>query len=148
MAVARQERPLIVNSDRPQLTPPTRGFKRLAYLALAYASLGCAILGIILPGLPATEFILLSAWAATKSSPRLSHWLHNHKLFGPPLRNWRDGRLISRKSKLLASMSMSLCLAILIWHQPPLWVLLCAAGGMGCGALWIWSRPEARPPRA
>ena len=53
------------------LPVPARGLRRVAYLLLAYASLGLAILGVFLPGLPSTEFVLLAAWAAARSSPRL-----------------------------------------------------------------------------
>lgn len=126
------------------LPVPARGLKRAAYLLLAYASLGLAILGVFVPGLPSTEFVLLSAWAAARSSPRLSRWLEQHRVFGPLLRNWRNGGVITRKSKAIASLAMGTCLALLLWHQPPLWLLLCAGGGMACGALYIWSRPEAQ----
>ncbi|MDR0276566.1 MAG: YbaN family protein [Paucimonas sp.] len=119
-----------------------RGIKRLGYLLLAWVSLGMAVLGAILPGLPCTEFVLLSAWAASRCSPRLSRWLEQHRLFGPLLRDWRDGGRISRRSKVAASVAMLGCLGLLLWHQPPWWVLVCAVGGMGCGALFIWSRPE------
>jgi len=121
-----------------------RGLKRLGYLVLAWVSLGLALLGAVLPGLPCTEFVLLSAWAASRSSPRLSRWLERHRLFGPLLRDWRDGGVISRRSKTVASLAMLGCLGLLLWHQPPAWVLACAVGGMGCGALFIWSRPEGR----
>lgn len=130
-----------------QSVPQARGLKRLGYLLLAWASLGMAVLGAILPGLPCTEFVLLSAWAASRSSPRLSRWLEQHRLFGPLLRDWRDGGYISRRSKLTASLAMLVCLGMLLWHQPPLWVVLCAVGGMSCGAAYIWSRPERSHPR-
>lgn len=130
----------------PAPSQPAIGrFKRLCYLALAYLSLGCAILGAILPGLPTTEFVLLAAWASSKSSPRLNRWLHEHRLFGPMLTNWSQGGVIARRHKLYASISMLACFALLLWHEPPLWLLLTAGGGMFCGACWIWSRPESLP---
>ncbi len=129
----------------PSHVTPATGLKRLGFLALAYGSLAFAFLGLIIPGLPTTEFVLLCAWASAKSSPRLSRWLEQHRVLGPLLHNWRNGGVINRKSKLVASLSMSLCLAILIWHQPPLWLLVSAGLGMGSGALWIWSRPEQIP---
>lgn len=126
--------------------PPMSRIKRMAYLLLAYLSLGCAILGVLLPGLPATEFVLLAAWASAKGSPRLHRWLLQHRLFGALLRDWQVG-VVARRIKWAASLSMLLCLAVLLWHQPPLWLLLTAGGGMSCGALWLWSRTEPQRPQ-
>ena len=60
----------------------TSKLARILFGLLAYISLGIGLIAIVVPGLPTTEFILLAAWAATKSSPRLSAWLENHRLFG------------------------------------------------------------------
>ncbi len=117
---------------------------RWLWLAVAYLSLGLAVLGVIIPGLPTTEFVLLAAWAASRSSPRLAAWLENHRLFGSLLRNWRDGGVITRRSKLLASLSMLLALVIMLLSVKHLPSVAFAALGMGCGAAWIWSRPEQR----
>ena len=128
----------------PEITLARSAWQRWLWLLLAYLSIGMAMLGVILPGLPTTEFVLLAAWAASRSSPRLAAWLENHRVFGPLLRNWRNGGVITRRSKTVASLAMAACLGLLLWHQPPLWLLLCAGGGMACGALYIWSRPEAQ----
>ena len=67
------------------MTRQTQSPSKLAHILfglLAYVSLGIGLIAIVVPGLPTTEFILLAAWAATKSSPRLSAWLENHRLFG------------------------------------------------------------------
>ena len=116
---------------------------KLFYLALAYLALGIAFLGILLPGLPATEFLLLAAWAAGKSSPRLHNWMMNHPMIGPPLKDWKHSGVIRLKTKLMASASMLVAAALIvlnIHHLPS--VLFCLAG-MSCGAWWIWSRPSA-----
>jgi uncharacterized membrane protein YbaN (DUF454 family) len=115
------------------------------WLALAYLSIGMAAVGVIVPGLPTTEFVLLAAWAASRSSPRLSAWLDNHRVFGPLLRDWRQGGLIARRTKWMASLSMAIALLILLQTVEHLPSLLFAAIGMSVGAIWIWSRPE--PPR-
>ncbi len=119
---------------------------RWLWLAVAYLSLGLAVLGVLIPGLPTTEFVLLAAWAASRSSPRLAAWLENHRLFGSLLRNWRDGGVISRRTKLLASLSMLLALGIMLLTVNHLPSVAFAALGMGCGAAWIWSRPSQRKP--
>jgi uncharacterized membrane protein YbaN (DUF454 family) len=127
-----------INKTGPRL-------KQLAYRGLAYLSLGLAILGVILPGLPATEFLLLAAWASARGSPRLHRWLQQHPLFGSMLRDWHSGH-VARRSKWFASLSMLLCFALLLWHQPPPWLVIFAGVGMACGALWLWLKTEPDKP--
>ena len=122
---------------------PRSRVSRLLFAALAYASLGIGLVAIFIPGLPTTEFVLLAAWAATKSSPRLSAWLENHKVFGPILSNWRNGRLVTRSAKISATVSMLLC-ALLMLYLMHGWPVYAAIGGMVLGNLWIWSRPEPK----
>ncbi len=123
-------------------TPATSKLARLLFGLLAYISLGIGLIAIVVPGLPTTEFILLAAWAATRSSPRLSAWLENHRLFGPILSNWRNGRIIARKAKLSATVSMLLCATLMLVMLDHGWPIYLAIAGMGLGNLWIWSRPE------
>lgn len=115
---------------------------RWLWLLLAYASLAMGIVAIIIPGIPSTEFILLAAWAATKSSPRLAAWLEQHRLFGPMIHNWRHGRVVARRAKLGATFAMSACLLVMLWTVPHPWVVALTAIGMALGAAWMWSRPE------
>lgn len=120
-----------------------RGPLRWLWQALAYLFIGLALLGVVLPGLPTTEFVLLAAWAAAKGSPRLSAWLENHHLLGPSLRNWRNGGVITRRTKLVASLSMCLGLTLMACTVPHLPSVIMAGIGMAIGAAWIWSRPES-----
>ncbi len=115
---------------------------RRVWLVVAYLSLGAGIVALAIPGIPTTEFILLSAWAAGKSSPRLAAWLERHRVFGPMLYNWRHGRVVTRRAKLSATLAMSVCVAIMLWKVPHVWVIVLATAGMGAGAIWMWSRPE------
>ncbi|MGY3176393.1 uncharacterized membrane protein YbaN (DUF454 family) [Pseudomonas sp. TE12234] len=116
---------------------------RLLFGLLAYVSLGIGLIAIVIPGLPTTEFILLAAWAATRSSPRLSAWLENHRLFGPILSNWRTGKIIARRAKVSATVSMLLCATLMLVMLDHGWPIYLAIAGMGLGNLWIWSRPES-----
>jgi len=130
------------------MTQPPRSSSRLTRLLfglLAYASLALGLIAIVVPGLPTTEFILLAAWAATKSSPRLSAWLENHRLFGPILSNWRNGRIIARRAKVSATVSMLLCAGLMLLMLDHGWPVYLAIAGMSLGNLWIWSRPESLP---
>ncbi len=122
--------------------PAPSKLSRLLYGILAYVSLGIGLVAIVIPGLPTTEFILLAAWAATRSSPRLSAWLENHRLFGPILYNWRNGKVIQRRAKVSATVSMLLCAGLMLTFLEHHWPVFLAIAGMTLGNLWIWSRPE------
>lgn len=111
-------------------------------LTLAIVSLGLAGLGLILPGLPCTEFVLLAAWAAAHSSPRFHAWLLRHRLFGPILRHWRDGRRVSRGAKWSASAAMLACSVLLIATVPHRWAVAAAVLCMAGVQIWLWRRPE------
>jgi len=129
------------------MTRPARSkLSRLLYGILAYVSLGIGLVAIVIPGLPTTEFILLAAWAATRSSPRLSAWLENHRLFGPILYNWRNGKLIQRRAKVSATISMLVCAGVMLTFLDHRWPVFLAIAGMALGNLWIWSRPEPACP--
>ncbi len=131
--------------DEPMTQPLRSKLSRLLYGLLAYVSLGIGLIAIVVPGLPTTEFILLAAWAATRSSPRLSAWLENHRLFGPILHNWRNGKVIQRRAKVSATLSMLLCATVMLVFLEHRWPVFLAIGGMSLGNLWIWSRPESVP---
>ena len=64
---------------------------RWLLVTLALVSLLLGLIGLFLPVLPTVPFILLSAWAATRSSPRLLAWLERHSAFEPMLIEWRRG---------------------------------------------------------
>jgi len=60
------------------------------------------IIGIFLPILPTTPFLLLAAWCYTRSSKRFYNWLINNKLFGNYIKNYREGRGVPLKVKVLS----------------------------------------------
>ncbi len=127
-------------------TPQGSKLSRILFGILAYVSLAIGIIAIFIPGLPTTEFILLAAWAATKSSPRLSAWLENHRVFGPMLSNWRNGKLIARSAKISATVTMLICAVMMLALLQHNWWIYFAVAGMLLVNLWIWSRPEPLTP--
>lgn len=78
------------------------------YKPLGFLFLGLAILGVLLPVLPATPFLLLSAWFFARSSEKWHKWLLSSELFGPILRNWEESRCISLRTKIVAMVMMIL----------------------------------------
>jgi len=73
--------------------------KRGIYIAAGWLSLALAILGIILPLLPTTPFLLLSAWLFSRSSERLHGWLINHPRFGHVVKRWEEEGTMERRFK-------------------------------------------------
>lgn len=134
----------------PAETPPPQALAaplvRWLYLLLALLFLLLGIVGAFLPVLPTTPFILLSAWAAARSSPRLLDWLENHTAFGPMIRDWRRGGVVSRRAKWLASLMMGASALYLLWAVSSRWVVLAACTSMVLVLLWLWRRPERAVP--
>lgn len=81
--------------------PGKTGFRILAYISIALAAIG-----VVLPLLPTTPFVLLAAFFASKGSPAFASWLEGHPSFGPAIRGWRRNRVIPLKAKVLACSMM------------------------------------------
>lgn len=118
------------------------GLRRLIWIAIAYLALGLGIVGIFLPGLPTTPFVLLAAWAAAKGSRRLHAWLLEHRVFGPMVRDWQARGAVSRKAKRMATITMGFCAVVMFLTAPKLWMAATGTACMAVVALWLWGRPE------
>ncbi|MGI9277503.1 MAG: YbaN family protein [Endozoicomonas sp.] len=73
--------------------------KKFLLVIAGCLSLGLGILGIVVPLLPTTPLVLLSAWCFARSSDRLYHWLTTHPRFGLVIRNWEQHRGMQAKHK-------------------------------------------------
>ncbi len=125
---------------------PLSALARLGLLVLAWLSLALAVVGLFLPVLPTVPFLLVAAWAAARSSPRLSTWLLQHPRFGHLIRDWHAGGVVQRRSKWLASATMAASALLVLWWVGPRWPAWLAMACMGSVLLWLWRRPEALPP--
>ncbi len=77
----------------------------------------CVVLGavgLVVPGMPTTVFLLVALWAFSKSSERFRIWLYDHKHLGPPIRDWHEHRVIPARAKIVALAMMAASLAILV----------------------------------
>lgn len=112
------------------------------YLALGWAAVALGLLGVILPVLPTTPFLLVAAFAFGNSSPRARAWLIDHAHFGPAIRDWEERGAISRRAKTLAVSMMVLVFVISLILGAAWWVLLSQATLMGAGAAFVLTRPD------
>jgi uncharacterized membrane protein YbaN (DUF454 family) len=93
--------------------PPLR---RLLLTLAGVLCVGLAVVGIFLPVLPTTPFLLLAAACFMRSSDRLYRWLTSHRWLGPYIRNYRDHRAITLRSKVLGLLLLWLTLGYsILW---------------------------------
>lgn len=97
--------------------------RRVAWAMLAWLCIGLGAIGIFLPLVPTTPFLLVAAWAAPKASPTLHRWLHTHPQFGPVLQAWRDEGAVPPAAKAAAGIMLILSWSLLAWLQAPTFVL-------------------------
>ncbi len=88
--------------------------KRIILLSLGWLCVGLAFVGIFIPGIPTTPFLIVALWAFAQSSKKFHAWLLNHKRFGPMLQNWESHRVVPRKAKTL--MVILQIFAVILFH--------------------------------
>ena len=115
---------------------------RLVWQGIAWTSLMLGALGVVLPLLPTTPFLLLSAWCFARSSKRFHDWLVHHPRFGPPIGAWRHQGAISRRAKGLALLSIAASLAIAVAAGVPHWAQAFQTACLAGVSIFILSRPE------
>jgi uncharacterized membrane protein YbaN (DUF454 family) len=76
-------------------------FKKGFFIVAGSLSLALGCIGIVLPILPTTPFLLLSAACYYKGSDRMHRWLLNNRWFGSYIRNYKEGRGLSLRAKFL-----------------------------------------------
>ena len=115
--------------------------KKYLYMALGFLSLGMAYVGVVVPGIPFSIFLVIAAWAFAKSSKRMHDWLYNHKYFGPFLTNWVQKRVFPTKGKYAMVAVMSSSLAFLWFTTGNIMAVAWSGGFMALVAIWAWRYP-------
>ena len=108
--------------DQKERTLLVRGLWVL--LGLLFTGLG--LVGVVLPGLPTTPFLILAAACFAKSSRRLYDWILGLKGVGPAIEDFREGRGVPRKAKVTALLM--------------LWVVVGLSTTVGMPGHWVWPR--------
>lgn len=122
--------------------PEPKGVRVALWRTAGVIALGLGLLGVPLPLLPTTPFLLLAVFCFARSSPRLHDWLVHHPRFGPPIRNWRERGAISRKNKSLAMLAMAVTITLTLIVGAPLFAFIAQALVLAGAATFILTRPD------
>ncbi len=118
---------------------PKRGvWQRWVLIADGGLALVVGAVGVFLPLLPTTPFVLLALWCFSRSSARCHNWLLNHAHFGPLLSNWQQYRGMTLGHKRRACTLVVLSFAFSIYMVSVLWlkILLLVMGTTFFWHLW------------
>ena len=140
------------DSPTPSSTDDAEGAHRLhgnrlvrwVLVTGGFLFVGIGILGLFVPGLPTTVFILIAAWCWAKSSRRFHAWLVAHRVFGPMIISWEERRAMPRFAKYMAwgMMAISTCTLALRLPADKQWIT--GVAGVFCLAvsLWMYRLPD------
>ena len=90
------------NQEIHQVKEAKNPLLRVLWVGLGCLFVGLGAIGAVVPGMPTTVFLVLAAACFIRSSQRLYDWLISNKTFGPYLKDYREGKGIPRRAKVLA----------------------------------------------
>lgn len=118
------------------------GWRRPLFFAAGWVCTLLGAVGLVLPLMPGTIFLILAAWCFSRSSPRFEAWLLGHERLGPHVQRWRKTGAIARRAKLIACGSMLLSFGLVaLTAAPPIALWTTGACLLAAGA-YVASRPE------
>ena len=119
--------------------------KRLVLISLGWICVSLAFVGVFVPGIPTTIFLIIALWAFTKTSNKLRYWLLNHKRFGPILINWQKHRVVPRRAKILMVTFMTLSVILFHYSLQNLYLTTALIVILGFVARYVISLPSKVP---
>jgi uncharacterized membrane protein YbaN (DUF454 family) len=117
---------------------------KFLWLLVGLTAVAIGAVGVVLPLLPTTPFLLIAAFAFARSSTRLDRWLREHRSFGPLIENWHRDGSIDRKVKRTAMMVIFMTPAVTWLIGAPFWIIACQIVVLSAAAIYILTRPS--PP--
>ncbi|MAW59472.1 MAG: hypothetical protein CMJ94_01410 [Planctomycetes bacterium] len=119
------------------------GLHRPLLLAAGLLCLALGAVGLFLPLLPTTPFLLLAAACFSRSSRRMHDWLLSNRVFGPILRDWEERGAVRRPVKWIATLLMLALISYPLGFLPIPWPAKLAAAASVLAVLsFIWTRPD------
>ena len=122
--------------------------KKTILISLGWLCVGLGFLGIIVPGVPTTIFLIIALWAFTKSSEKLRHWLLHHKRFGPILNNWQKHKVVPRRAKILMVILMSSAVVLFHYSLQNLYLTIGLIIILASVAIYVISLPSETPEKS
>ena len=127
-----------------------RRYERAMLVGLGVLCVTLGTVGIFVPGLPTTVFLLLASWAFARSSPGLHRKLHAHPRLGEFLRMAQAGRMPRRPCIVSVAAiwgGIGLALVLAPMHSVPMGSVLLAAGSAGTAYLMALASRQRIDPR-
>ena len=114
------------------------------YFATGWLFFFLGAIGVILPVLPTTPFMILALWAFSRSSDRFHYWLYNHRFFGPPLQKWNQHRVIPLPAKIMSVSMMSASFVYLLLYRELHVAILIGTGLLMLYGMWfVLTKPSS-----
>ena len=121
-----------------------RVVSRATWLIVGFTALALGAIGIALPLLPTTPFLLLAAFAFAESNERMHDWLVEHNVFGPLIMDWRRHGAISTPAKVASVVAMVFIVGVSLYLSLPVYVIVIQVVTLSVCAAFVVSRPA--PP--
>ena len=118
---------------------------RIILLSLGLLCVGLAFIGIFIPGIPTTPFLIVALWAFAQSSKKFHAWLLNHKRFGTVLRNWEAHKVVPIKAKITMVILQITAVAMIQYSMNNIFITIGLAVLLLCVAWYVISLPSKVP---
>lgn len=124
-------------------------FSRQLYLATGWICVCLGVIGAFLPLMPTTVFLLIAAWAFSRSSERWHRWLREHARFGETIRTWEEHHAMPRRAKRIAFAALAVSYAFTAYFYGPLsWAAILGGACIAVVAIYIAHIPVMNKPLA
>ncbi|MBP9673602.1 MAG: YbaN family protein [Bacteriovoracaceae bacterium] len=118
-------------------------YKKYFFITIGFIFLFLGIIGIFLPLLPSTPFLILTAFCFNRGSDKFHTWLMHHPLLSPPLLDWQKNRRIRRKYKILTTLTLAFSSLFVFTSQsiPKIGYISFILSILGV-LIFVWTRKE------